>query len=94
MNIYKSLAEGGGYNLPFLVHLSNPDGTLDIFLINDNQNMTYEKQVYTASNFTFTPNTTGDSSFSVELVEHSEIIDMLEDNYYFKVEVIGIFNVE
>lgn len=94
MNVYKQLAEGGGYNLPFLVRLSNPENTLNIFLINDNQDMTYDGQVYSASSFSYRPNTSGDSSFSVELVEHNAIIDMLEDNYYFKVQVIGIFNGE
>lgn len=94
MNVYKQLTEGGGYNLPFLVRLSNPENTLNIFLINDNQDMTYKGIVYSASSFTYTPNTSGDSSFSVELVEHHAIIDMLEDNYYFKVEVIGVFNGE
>lgn len=94
MNVYKQLTEGGGYNLPFLVRLSNPENTLNIFLINDNQDMVYRGIVYSASSFTYTPNTSGDSSFSVELVEHNAIIDMLEDNYYFKVEVIGVFNGE
>ena len=94
MNVYKQLTEGGGYNLPFLVRLSNPENTLNIFLINDNQDMVYRGIVYSASSFTYTPNTSGDSSFSVELVEHNAIIDMLEDNYYFRVEVIGIFNGE
>ena len=94
MNVYKQLTEGGGYNLPFLVRLSNPENRLNIFLINDNQDMTYKGIVYSASSFTYTPNTSGDSSFSVELVEHNAIIDMLEDNYYFKVEVIGVFNGE
>ena len=94
MNIYKQLVEGGGYNLPFLVHISNPENTLHIFLINDNQNMNYKGRTYSASNFTYSPSTNGEGTFSVELVEHNEIIDILEDNYYFKVEVIGIFNGE
>ena len=94
MNVYKMLAEGGGYNLPFLVHLSNPEGTLHISLINDNQDMTYNGRIYSASNFTYSPATNGEGTFSVELVEHNEIIDMLEDNYYFNVEIIGIFNGE
>lgn len=94
MNVYKQLTEGGGYNLPFLVRLSNPENTLNIFLINDNQDMVYRGIVYSASSFTYTPNTNGEGSFSVELVEHNAIIDMLEDNYYFKVEVIGVFNGE
>ena len=94
MNIYRQLAEGGGYNLPFLVHLFSPDGATHIYLINDNQDMTYGGQVYSASNFTFTPNTSGDSTLSVEIVEHDEIIDLLEENDSFNVKVIGVFNGE
>ena len=94
MNIYRQLAEGGGYNLPFLVHLSSPDNATHIYLINDNQDMTYNGHTYSASNFTYSPNTSGDSSLNVELVQHDEIIELLEDYEYFKVEVIGIFNGE
>ena len=94
MNIYRQLAEGGGYNLPFLVHLSSPDGAAHIYLINDNQDMTFGGHTYAASNFTFTPNTSGDSSLNIELVEHDEIIDLLEENEFFNVEVIGVFNGE
>lgn len=94
MNIYRQLAEGGGYNLPFLVHLSSPDNATHIYLINDNQDMTYNGHTYSASNFTYSPNTSGDSSLNIELVQHDEIIELLEDCEYFKVEVIGIFNGE
>lgn len=94
MNIYRQLAEGGGYNLPFLVHLSSPDNTTHIYLINDNQDMTHNGHLYAASNFTYSPNKTGDSTLSIEIVEHDEIIDLLEENEYFNVEVIGIFNGE
>ena len=94
MNIYRQLAEGGGYNLPFLVHLSSPDNATHIYLINDNQDMTYNGHLYAASNFTYSPNKTGDSTLSIEIVEHDEIIDLLEENEYFNVEVIGIFNGE
>ena len=94
MNIYRQLAEGGGYNLPFLVHLSSPDCTTNIYLINDKQDMTFGGQTYAASNFTYAPNKTGDSTLSIEIVEHDEIIDLLEENEYFNVEVIGVFNGE
>ena len=94
MNIYRQLAEGGGYNLPFLVHLSSPDNATHIYLINDNQDMTYNGHTYSASNFTYSPNTSGDSSLNVELVQHDEIIELLEDYEYFQVEEIGIFNGE
>ena len=94
MNIYKELAEGGGYNLPYLLHLFDPEETTHIYLINDNADMAYNGQVYAASNFTYSPNRDGDSTLSVEIVEHDEIIDLLENNYYLRVEVIGIFNGE
>lgn len=94
MNIAKALSEGGGYNLPFLLHISDPEGTTNIYLINDNEDYTYNEQTYLASNFTYTPNRDGDTQLSIELVEHDEIIDVLEDNYYFNVEAIGIFNGE
>ena len=94
MNVYRQLAEGGGFNLPFLVHLSSPDNATSIYLINDNQDMTYGGHTYSASNFTYSPNTSGDSTLNVELAQHDEIIELLEDCEYFKVEVIGIFNGE
>lgn len=94
MNIARALAEGGGYNLPFLVHLYNPAGTLHIHLINDNEDFVYKGQTYLSSNFTYSPNRDSDSNLNIELVEHDEIIDLLEDNYFFYVEAIGIFNGE
>lgn len=92
MNVYRQLAEGGGFNLPFLVHLSSPDNATHIYLINDNQDMTYNGHTYSASNFTYSPNTSGDSTLNIELVEHDDIIDILEENEYFNIEVIGVFN--
>ena len=94
MNVYKALSEGGGYNLPFLVHMFSPDRTTNIYLINDNADFAYKGHTYVASNFTYSPNTDGDSTFNVEVVEHDEIIELLEDNDFFSVEVIGIFNGE
>lgn len=94
MNFYRQLAEGGGYNLPFLVHLSSPDGVVNIYLINDNTDLEYDGVKYSASNFTYSPNMEGESTLNVELVEHDEIIDLLENNYFMRVEVIGIFNGE
>ena len=94
MNIYRQLAEGGGYNLPYLVHLYTPDGATHIYLINDNADMTDKGHTYAASNFTYTPNLDGDSTLNIEVVEHDDIIDILEENYYFNTEIIGIFNGE
>lgn len=94
MNVYKELSEGGGFSLPFLLHLFNPAETVHIYLINDIKDFEYGGNTYAASNFTYSPNREGDSSLSCEIVEHDEIIDLLEDNYYLRVEVIGVFNGE
>lgn len=92
MNIARALAEGGGYNLPYLLHLFDPEETTHIYLINDNADMEYNGQIYAASNFTYSPNRDGDSSLQIEIVDHDEIIDLLENNYYLRVEIVGIFN--
>lgn len=94
MNIYKELAQGGGYNLPYLVHLFTQDDKIHIYLINDNKDMNYKGHIYSASNFTYTPNLDGDSSLNIEIVEHDQIIDVLEENYCFGVEIVGVFNGE
>jgi hypothetical protein len=94
MNIARALANGGAYNLPYLLHLYDPTETTHIYLINDNVDFEYDGITYAASNFTYTPNNEGDSTLSVEIVEHDEIIDLLENNYFLRVEVIGIFNGE
>lgn len=94
MNVYKELAEGGGYNLPYLLHLFDPTETTHIYLINDNADFEYNGVTYAASNFTYKPNIEGESQLSVEIVEHDEIIDLLENNYFFNAEIIGIFNGE
>lgn len=94
MNLLRKMAKGGGYNLPFLLHLYDPDGVTHIYLINDNRDMEYNGHTYLASTFTYSPNLEGESTLNVELVEHDEIIDLLEDNYYLRVEITGVFNGE
>lgn len=90
MSIFKELLEGGGYCLPYLMHLQNPAKTVDIYIVNNNTDVVYNGHTYASSNFTYTPNTDSNSNFEVEIVDHDEIIDLIEDNYYFTVEAIGV----
>ncbi|WP_147613006.1 hypothetical protein [Treponema pectinovorum] len=92
MNLYKQLVEGGGYNLPFLVHIYDKNN--HIYLINDNKDKQYKGQIYASSSFSYSPARESDSSFSIEIVEHSEIIEILENNESLNFEFIGIFNGE
>lgn len=92
MNLYKKLAEGGGYSLPYLLHIASEDGAKNLYLINDNTDLTYNGNTYKASNFSYTPNADGDSSLEIELVNSDEIIDILESGYSFNAELVGIVN--
>ena len=94
MNIYQLLAEGGGFNLPYLVHIESDDKKIELNLMNDNEDLEYKGVVYKASNFTYTPNTEGESTFNIELVESNVLINLLEGYIKFRVDVIGIFNGE
>ncbi|MGP1459141.1 MAG: hypothetical protein ACTTKL_07510 [Treponema sp.] len=94
MNIYKQLAEGGGYNLPFLLHIFDPAGKTHIHLINDTAPMTYKGQRYEAASFKYAPGQDGDGSLSIGVQAHENLIDLVEDNSALRVEVIGVFNGE
>ncbi len=89
-NIYRLLSEGGGFSLPFLVHLYDEARNVDIRLVNDNENVEYNGDTYESSDFSYTPNDSGDSALEIELAEHDRIIDLLEDNYFFHVDIIGV----
>ena len=89
-NIFKQLCEGGGYTLPYLLHLYTEDEKTNIYLVNDNKDCVYESVTFYASNFTYTPNDDGESSLEVELVDKgSDIIDILDVQYSFRAEIIG-----
>lgn len=90
MNIFRQLAEGGGYTLPYLLHIYADNKNVDLYVINDNQDLEYNGHTYNASSFTYRPNSDTESSLEIELVDHDQIIDLLENNYAFKVEAIGV----
>ena len=92
MNLWKKLAQGGGFSLPYLVKIADPDGGNAICLINDSVSLEYGGDTYNPSNFEYTPNDTGEGSFSIEVVEHDGIIDLLESYYELNIEVVGVLN--
>ena len=87
--IFKKLVNGGGYNLPYLLHLYTTDGSTDIHLINDIKDSIYDSITWYASTFKYTPNEDGESSLEVEVVSN-DIIDMFENNYNFRAEIVGV----
>lgn len=91
MGVYKSLSQGGGFTLPTLVKLTSESGDDAVYLINDNEDLTYEGITYKASNFSYTPSDNSESTLEVEIVESDKIIDILENSYHFQAEFTEIF---
>lgn len=87
-NLYKRLTESGGYALPYLLHLFDGSGN-HIRLINDNKDITYKNVLYSKSAFDFSADESGESSLKITVVDNS-IINMLENNYNFQAEIIGV----
>lgn len=94
MNLWRKLAEGGGFSLPYLVKLSAPDGSGEIRLINDSIKLEYNGATYYPSQFEYTPADSGEGSFNIEIAESDGIIDLLESYYELNIEVIGVYNGE
>lgn len=94
MSLWRKLAEGGGYSLPYLVKIAAPDGSGEICLINDSVKLEHGGRTYWPSQFEYTPADSGTGSFSIEIAEHDGIIDLLEGHYELNVEVTGVYNGE
>ena len=92
MNLWRKLSQGGGYSLPYLVKIAAPDGSGAICLINDSISLEHNGETYRPSNFEYTPNDTGEGSFSIEIAETDGIIDLLENYYELNIEVVGVLN--
>ena len=92
--LYEKLLYGGGYSLPYLVHLY--DGARDgstaathIRLINDSRNLEWEGETYLASAFDFTPSDDGESSLRITAAGNG-LKSLLDSEYVFNAEFTGI----
>lgn len=92
MNVFRSLAEGGGYSLPYLVHLYNPEGGGNIYIVNDTRDVEFGGHSYAAASFTYRPSTDGSASLEVAVAELDGIIGILEGDGTFRADVVGIVN--
>lgn len=89
-NLFRLLAEGGAYSLPYLLHLFSSDKSVDLYLINDTKDLEWNGALYKASNFTYTPAFDGSASLEIELVTADTIIDLLELSEKLNAEITGI----
>ena len=88
MNIYKKLSNGGGYSLPYLLHIYT--NTVNYYLVNDSKDITYNGQVYKAASFDYSPNQQGEADLEIDLTENTQLINILEGNENFKIDVTGV----
>ncbi len=94
INYYRQLAEGGIFNMPFLLHLQDIENETDLYLVNDSQDFTYDGTTYLASVFNYEPSEDDDSTLEIDVIENDSLIDMLEENTELSVESVSIFNGE
>ncbi|MCQ2076149.1 MAG: hypothetical protein MJZ20_03805 [Bacteroidaceae bacterium] len=89
MGIYKDLAEGGLYTMPFLLHIYDEES--DVFLINDNASLTVDNDTYRAASFEYSPNANGDASLEISLIDNVEIQNISARSRQFNCDLVGIY---
>ncbi len=92
--LYDKLLFGGGYSLPYLVHLydGKKDGstsTSHIRLINDSRDLEWNGEAWLASAFDFSPSDDGESSLRIT-VEGNGLKSLMDSEYVFNAEFTGI----
>lgn len=89
MGVFKELTEGGLFNLPFLLHIYDDD--THIYIINDNENLTYGGHTFAAASFDYTPNTNGDASLSCDIFDKPDLLNYINRNRVFNCDLIGVY---
>lgn len=88
MSLYQQLSNGGGYSLPYLLHIYNT--LTDVYVINDNADLTYGGHTYKASTFSYKPTETGAATLEIETVDANQLINIVEGADNFNVDAIGV----
>ena len=89
MGVFKELTEGGLFSLPFLLHIY--DDSTHIYIINDNENLTYGGHTFAAASFDYTPNTNGDASLSCDIFDKPDLLNYINRNRVFNCDLIGVY---
>ena len=92
--IYRTLARGGTYSLPYLVHFHH-DEVGDLYLVNNTEDVEYDGHVYKAGNFTYSrPKNSGGvltgGELSVTAIGNSLIEFVQLGDFLMTVDVTGI----
>ena len=89
MGVFKELTEGGLFSLPFLLHIYDDD--THIYLISDNENLTYSGHTFIASAFQYSPSTNGDATLECSLFDKPALLNYINSNRSFKCDLIGVY---
>lgn len=89
MGVYKQLIEGGAFTMPFLLHIY--DNQTDLFLINDNEDLTYNNTVYMAAGFDYEPSANGEATLEID-IKNKSLLNMIHKSRKFCCDLIGIYN--
>ena len=89
MGVFKELTEGGLFNLPFLLHIYDDD--THIYIIKDNQNLTYGGHTFAAASFDYTPSTNGDATLACDIFDKPDLLNYINRNRVFNCDLIGVY---
>lgn len=91
--IFNYLYGGGTYSLPFLLKFSH-DSAGKILLVNNNEDVTYNDETYSAADFEYTPpsNTGSGGSLSIySQPNENELFEFIENaDYKYRLDVVGV----
>jgi hypothetical protein len=89
MGVFKELAEGGLFNLPTLLHIY--DDSVNLYLIDDNVNLTYSGHIFQAAAFSYTPSTNGDATLECSLFDKPALLNYIHRNRQFNCDLVGVY---
>ena len=94
--VFNALHRGGAYSLPYLIKLYHPDyGSL--YFVNNNEDVIYNSQTYSASAFKYTPPQTiggvlKNGQLEITAIDNS-VIDIIDSSdELFEITAVGVLN--
>lgn len=95
--VEKLMAEAGTYTLPYLIHLYSSDNSVNLYLINDNESVTYNENEYKPASFSYSPNAdsagfSGGGTLNIAAKEQNLIIPLADTYKEVFLEVVAILN--
>ena len=94
--VFNALHRGGAYNLPYLIKMYHPDyGSL--YFVNNNEDIVYNSQTYSASTFNYTPPQTiggvlKNGQLEITAIDNSVINIIDNADELFEITAVGVLN--